>query len=285
MAIENFIPEVWSDEMIDRWENEVVFPHLVSRKYEGDARKGNVVHLTGVVAPTVKDYKTGVLMTDDETPVAIPRTTKADEISDTGVDLLIDQEKSFDFKVHDIDRVQAAGSFQDYTDAAGDGLATDSDAFLGALLVAGGTSMTAAAVTTGDAAWDKIVEARKFLQKAKVPAANRVLAINAEFEELLLKAGSKLTSFNTSGDTNGLRDATLGNILGFRVVSAPNLPAAAGDKPRFVAFHQSAAAYVSQLDSIEALRDNDSFADRIRGLHVYGGKVIKSAGIRVFTAS
>lgn len=283
MALDNFIPEIWADEMMDRWENEVVFPHLVSRRYEGDARKGNVVHLTGVVAPTIKNYKTGVLLDAADNPIS--RTTKADEISDTGVDLLIDQEKSFDFKVHDIDRVQAAGSLQDYTNAAGDGLATDSDTFLGSLLVTNGTSMTAAAVATGNAAWDKIVEARKLLQKAKVPAANRVLAINPEFEELLLKADSKLTSFDTSGDTNGLREATLGKILGFRVVSAANLPNAAGDKPRFVAFHQSAAAYVSQIDTIEALRDGESFADRVRGLHVYGGKTIKAQGIRVFTAS
>ena len=57
MAITNFIPEIWADETIDRWENEVVFPYLVSRKYEGIARKGNVVKLTGVISPTVRDYK------------------------------------------------------------------------------------------------------------------------------------------------------------------------------------------------------------------------------------
>jgi hypothetical protein len=42
---------------------------------------------------------------------------------------------------------------------------------------------------------------------------------------------------------------------------------------------------VSQLDSIERMRDNDSIADRVRGLHVYGGKVVRATGIRVFTAS
>lgn len=281
MAITNFIPEIWSDELLDRWEAENVFANLVSRKYEGDARKGNVVHLTGVVAPTIKNYKTGAL--SDGSGGTISRTTKADEISDTGVDLLIDQEKSFDFKVHDIDKVQAAGSLTDYTDAAGDGLASDSDTFIAAMLATNGTAMTAAAVTTAAQAWDQIVEARKLLQKAKVPAANRVLAINAEFEALLLKNDAKITSFDTSGDSNGLRNATLGNLLGFRVVSAANM--AEQTKPGFIAFHQNAAAFVSQLDTIEPMRDNDSFADRIRGLHVYGGKVVKAAGVRVFTAS
>ncbi|GAA5198541.1 P22 phage major capsid protein family protein [Microbacterium jejuense] len=282
MAVTNFIPEIWSDQLLDRWEAEAVFPQLVSRKYEGDARKGNVVHLTGVVAPTIKNYKTGVV--SDGASGTIARTTAPDEISDTGVDLLIDQEKSFDFKVHDIDRVQAAGSFQDYTDAAGDALAADSDSFIAAMLATNGTAMTAAAVTTGDAAWDQIVTARKLLQKAKVPASNRILAINPEFEELLLKASSKLTSFNTAGDTDGLRNATLGNILGFRVVSALSIPDSSS-KPRFIAFHQSAAAYVSQIDEIEGMRDQNSFADRVRGLHVYGGKVVKATGVRVFTAS
>ena len=166
MAITKFIPQIWSDQLLDRWEAEAVFPQLVSRKYEGVAAKGNVVHLTGVVAPTIKNYKTGVV--SDGASGTIPRTTAPDDISDTGVDLLIDQEKSFDFKVHDIDKVQAAGSFQDYTDAAGDGLAADSDTFLGALLATGGTAMAAAAVTTPDQAWDQIVSARKLLQKANV---------------------------------------------------------------------------------------------------------------------
>lgn len=282
MGISNFIPEIWSDELLDRWEAEAVFASLVSREYEGIAAKGNTVHLTGVVAPTIKNYKTGVLKDSDDN--AIARTTSADEISDTGVDLNIDQEKSFDFKVHDIDRVQAAGSLQEYTNAAGDALATDADSYIASMLVTNGTAMSAAAVADGDAAFNQIVQARLELQKAKVPAANRVLAVNAEFEALLLKADSKLTGFDTSGDTNGLRNATIGNLLGFRVVSAANIPDSSS-KPRFIAFHQRAAAFVSQIDSVEALRANDSFADRVRGLHVYGGKVVRATGVRVFTAS
>ncbi|SDT85042.1 hypothetical protein SAMN04488548_11422, partial [Gordonia westfalica] len=67
--------------------------------------KGNTVHIPGVVAPAIKDYK------------ANNRTTSADAITDTGVDLLIDQEKNFDFKVDDIDAAQSAGSLAPYTDA------------------------------------------------------------------------------------------------------------------------------------------------------------------------
>ncbi|MEA9983654.1 P22 phage major capsid protein family protein [Subtercola sp. RTI3] len=273
MTVANFIPSVWSDQTIDRWVAEVVFPTLVSRKYEGIAAKGNVVKLTGVVAPDITDYK------------AAGRVTSAQNIGDTGVDLLINQEKSFDFKIDDIDATQAAGSFGDWTNAAGDALATDSDAFIGGLLITNGTALAGspATPTSGDAAWNLLVSARKQLQKAKVPAANRVVGINAEFEALLLQANSKLTAFDTSGDNNGLREATIGKILGMRIVSAANLPVV--NYPQFVAFHQNAAAYVSQLDKVEALRANDSFADRYRGLHVYGGKVIKPTGVVYYTGS
>ncbi|SDT88603.1 hypothetical protein [Gordonia westfalica] len=64
-----------------------------------------------------------------------------------------------------------------------------------------------------------------------------------------------------SGDNNGLRNGTIGSLLGFvccRRTTCPTTP------PRFVAFHPEAAAYVSQLDKVEALRADNSFADRLR---------------------
>lgn len=268
MAIDNFIPELWEAAMLERWVNQAIFPALVNREYEGTATKGNTVHITGVVQPAVKDYKNN------------GRTTSADAISDTGIDLLIDQEKNFDFYVDDIDRTQAAGNFAPYTDAAGDALVQDADEFIAQMMVDHGTALPGSAPTTGNTAFDLVRDARKALSKNKAPSDGRVLAVNAEFEGLLLGADSKLTNFNTSGDNNGLRNATIGSLLGFRVVTSNNLPDT--DTPQFIAFHQRAAAYVSQIDTVEGLRATDRFADRIRGLHVYGGKVVKAEGVIVF---
>jgi hypothetical protein len=268
MSIDNFIPELWEAAMLERWVNMTVFPALMIRDYEGTATKGNTVHITGVVQPEIKDYKQA------------GRTTSADAISDTGIDLLIDQEKNFDFYVDDIDRVQAAGSFAPYTDAAGNGLVQDADEFLAQMLVDHGTALPGSAPTTGDQAFDLVRDARKALTKNKAPNDSRVLVVNAEFEGLLLGANSKLTNFNTSGDNEGLRQGTIGGLLGFRVVTSNNLPDS--DSPQFVAFHQRSAAYVSQIDTVEGMRANDRFADRIRGLHVYGGKVLKPEGVLVY---
>lgn len=268
MAIDNFIPELWAAAMLERWNAMIVFPALVNREYEGLATKGNTVHITGVVQPQVKDYK------------AAGRTTSADEISDTGIDLLIDQEKSFDFYVDDIDRTQAAGTFAPYTKAAANGLLQDADQFIALQMVNYGTALPGANPTDGDDAFDLIRDARKKLNKADVPADGRVLVVNAEFEGYLLGADSKLTGFDTSGDTQGLRMATLGSLLGFRVITSNNLPES--DSPQFLAFHPEGAAYVSQIDTVEGMRAQNKFADRIRGLHVYGGKVIRPEGVVCF---
>ncbi|AHH20850.1 putative bacteriophage protein [Nocardia nova SH22a] len=268
MAITHFIPELWAAQMLDRWTAMTIFANLVNREYEGIAAKGNTVHITGVVAPAVKDYKGN------------NRTTSADAISDTGIDLLIDQEKNFDFYVDDIDRVQAAGSLDPYTDAAGDGLAQDTDQFLANVLVDHGTALPGTAPSDGDDAFDLVRDARKALNKANAPADGRVLVVNAEFEGLLLGANSKLTAFDTSGDGAGLRQGTVGSLLGFRVVTSNNLPDT--DSPQFIAFYPRAAAYVSQIDTVEGMRADNKFADRVRGLHVYGGKVVKPEGVHVF---
>lgn len=271
MAFNYFIPELWSDMLLEAWTAETVFANLVNREYEGLAAKGNVVHIAGVVPPTVKDYK------------ANNRQTSADAVSDTNVDLLIDQEKAIDFLVDDIDRVQAAGSLEAYTRAGATALATDSDQFLADLLVDNGTALSGSAPSDGDDAFDLIAKALKELTKANVPNVGRVVAVNAEMAYWLRSSGSKLTSVDTSGDPAGLRAGTIGYLLGARIVESNNFRDS--DDEQFVAFHPSAAAYVSQVDTVEALRDQDSFSDRIRALHVYGGKVVRPTGVVVFNQS
>jgi hypothetical protein len=271
MTVTHFIPEIWSAYILERYVQANVFAALVDRKYEGDATKGATVHIPGIVAPVVHDYK------------GAGRTTSADDITDTGVDIQIDQEKSIDFYVDDIDNTQATTSLLPlYTDGAGDSLATDADQFIANMLVANATAMPFTSdPTTGDAAFDVIRDARKQLNKTAVPDDGiRVAVVNDEFEGLLLGADSKLTAYDTSGDTQGLRNATVGGLLNFRIVRSSNLPET--DSPQAVFFHPRAAAFVSQIDQMEGMRAQDKFADRVRGLHVYGGKVVKPAGVAVF---
>jgi hypothetical protein len=268
MGATNFIPQVWSDTLEDRWVDRAVGPNLVNRDHEGEATKGNTVKLTGVVTPEVKDYK------------AAGRTITPDDVSDTNIDLPIDQEKAFAFYVDDIDKAQAAGSMEEYTNAAGDALVTDSNQSLFQTMSAQGSALSGSAPTDGNSAFNLVRDAWKQLSKAKAPNDQRVLVANSEFAGYLLGADSKLTAFDTSGDGEGLRNATIGNLLNFRTVVSDDLPEV--DGPAFLAFHSRAAAYVGQINEIEALRAPNKIADIVRGLNVYGSKVVKANGVWVF---
>jgi hypothetical protein len=268
--------------MLVGFRRKAIFAGLANREYEGEARSGNTVKITGVVDVAVKDYKAGAL--PDGAGGTLPRTTTPDEITDTTIDLLINQEKNFDFYVDDIDRVQAAGKLTPYTDSAAAGLVEDSDKFLAALLFLQGTAVTpGAAATDAKTAWNVIRDLRKALNKANVPMGERVFVANAEFSALLEENDSKLMAANTSGTTDGLREAELPRILGFDGFGSENLPTV--NKPSIVAFHKSALAYVSQIEKTEAMRAQNKFADRLRGLHVYGGKVLRPTAVAHWTAA
>ena len=193
---------------------------------------------------------------------------------------MIDQEKSFDFLVDDIDRVQSDQSFDAYTDSASLGLVEDAEEFLTAMLSTGGTKVSGATAPTDWAsAYGVVLKVRGELTKAKVPQANRVLLINASFEQYLLSDGSKLTTFDKSNSSDGLREATIGRLLGFDVVTSPWMD---DSKPTAIGLHTRSVAFVSQVEKIESLRAEHKFADRIRGLHVYGGKILRPTAVQVY---
>lgn len=268
MSVDNFIPELWAASLLEQWNAENVFANLVNREYEGQATKGNTVHITGVIAPTIHDYK------------ANDRTTTPDTITTTQTDLLIDQEKNYDFLIDDIDNVQVAGDLGPFTQAAAEGLVGDSDLYIANKMVQDGQTLAYSNITTGDGAFDVFGDAQLALNKNKVPVMGRVAIINPKFNRLLVDADSKLTAVDTSGDPAGLREGTIGRILGFRTVLSLHLPES--DSPQAVFYHPRAVAYVSQIEKPEARRWENGFYDRIMGLHVYGAKVVRPEGVQVF---
>ena len=281
MTLANFNPIIWNSQMLLDFRQIAIAAGLVNREYEGDARSGNTVRVNTAGAIAIKDYKTGLL--ESAPGVFIPRTTKPDPVQSTKADLLIDQEKSFDFLIDDIDRAQVAGSLDSYTRSAAEGMAEDADKFILAAISSTNAHQAASAVTSGDLAFDAIGLLRKVLNKNKVPQGNRVVVINAEFESQLLKAASRITNVDQSGSPEGLRNANVGRLLGFDVYVSENLPNVA--KPQAVAWYKPAFSFVSQIEKTEPLRDTDSFSDRLRGLHVYGAKAFRPTGIVAFTAS
>lgn len=279
MSLDNFIPELWSASILENFHNDAVLVGMANRQYESAFTAGSKIHIPGIVDVKVKDYKTGAVERAGGGG-KIPRTTVPDAVESTGIELTIDQEKSFDFLVDDIDRAQVNQSLDAYTKSAATGLVEDAETFLTAILTSKGTAATGITNPTDWAsAYTAILKLRGKLSAAKVPAMERVLLINAAFEEHLLSDGSKLTSFDKSNMTEGLREATIGRLLGFDVVTSPWLDNA---KPMAIGFYKPAIAYVSQVEKTESMRAEATFADRVRGLHVYGGAVLRPTAVQVF---
>ena len=281
MTLTHFIPELWSASILENFRRDTVLVGMANREYEKAFTAGSKIHIPGIVDVKVKDYKTGAVTASGGAKV--PRTTVPDAVESTGIEITIDQEKSFDFLVDDIDAAQANQSLDAYTKSAAAALVEDAETFLTAMLTSQGTAVTGIANPTNwETAYAAILKLRGKLSAEKVPAMDRVLLINAAFEEFLLSDGSKLTSFDKSNMTDGLREATIGRLLGFDVVTSPWLD---NTKPMAVAFHKSSVAYVSQVEKTESMRAEQTFADRVRGLHVYGGAVLRPKAIQVFKAA
>lgn len=268
MAVTNFIPTVWSAAILENFQTAQAIIPTLNRQYEGDVAPGNTVKITGITTPNVQDYSS-------------TRTLTIDALSDSTQSLVINQEKAISFKVDDIDRVQAAGSFEPVTADAGAALAQDAEAYVIAQMKANGTSAGTAAITTPALAFAAVVTMRQALGKAKIPAGNRFLVVSPEFASLLLAEGSKLTSANTAGTDGELRNGVLGNLLGFTVIEHPLLTHTA-NRPAAIAYHGPSVGYVGQIAKTEGGRMELAFADYIRSLNVYGAKVLRATAVQTY---
>ncbi len=267
MAVTNFMPTIWSSAILENFKSAQSIIPTVNRQYEGEVAPGNIVKITGITTPSIQDYSSS-------------RTLTIDALSDSTQSLSINQEKAFSFKVDDIDRVQAAGSFEPVTADAGRALAEDAETYVIAQMKANGTSAGTSAITTADHAFAAVVAIRQALAKAKVPASQRYLAVSPEFASLLLSSGSKLTTADVT-TTGELRNGVIGNLLGFTVIEHALLTHTS-NRPAAIGYHGPSVGYVGEIAKTEGGRMELAFADYIRSLNVYGAKVLRPTAVQTF---
>lgn len=280
MAIENFIPELWNAAIHEPYEKNLVYAQstIANSNYLGQITgMGDTVHITSITAPTVKDYTKG-------TPITV------DELGDTRTTLTIDQGKYFAVRVHDIDKVQAAGDFQGpATRAAGIALRDGADIYVAGLLKDGALAANKLGTlqvidddpsrVDGDqlTAFKVLVRLREKLDAQSVPTAGRYVVVGPKTYSGLLM-DPRFTKVDESGTVEGLRNGIVGRAVGFDVLVSNNVPSTAG-RELAIAGVPDAFAFASQLVETEALRDPEHFGDIVRGLNVYGGAVVRPEGI------
>ncbi|MFI0897746.1 P22 coat protein - protein 5 domain protein [Streptomyces sp. NPDC020983] len=275
MAITRFRPEIWSARLLVATRKALVYggPGMVNRDYEGEiSQAGDTVRITSIGDPTIGDY--------------VPNSTviSPEELTDAQRTLTVDQAKYFAFKVDDVDARQAAGNVMpEAMTRAAYKLADTQDQYLAGLYtgivsanVLGSTGSPIDTHTTVTDAYDKVlVPLRTRLAKANVPTEGRFVVVSPEFTASLL-LDPRFIKANESGDGGSARlNGFVGRAAGFNIVESNNTPNPASDTQVIIAGTNAAISLAEQINKTEAYRPESSFSDAVKGLMLYGAKLVR----------
>lgn len=277
MSTEKFIPQVWSAKTLDVLENALVYSKLFNTDYEGEITDaGDTVHIAQIGVPTIKDYTRGSAI------------DSAEDVSVTDQTLTIDQAKYFNIAVDDVDAVQSKVSLLDTaTQRAAYGFADECDGYLADLLAASagikiGTADNPVAVTAANA-YETLVTIKTRLDMANLPKQGRVVIVPPEFEGFMLLDSRFVNVTNQSEQR--LTEGTVYKAAGFEVAVSNNCPAPKTDVLQVVASSPIQGTFAQQILKTEAYRPEGGFSDAVKGLHVYGAKVLHPKAVCCATVS
>ncbi|MBH0778817.1 P22 coat protein - protein 5 domain protein [Nocardia bovistercoris] len=281
MAI-GFVPEFWADQVQVPYDNALIFgqPKVANRNYEGQIQEqGDTVHVSSIGAPDVRPYNKNTDMTTDQ-------------LSDSADAMVIDQGEYFSFYVNDVEKVQAAANFDDPALAqAGEKLQNAADLYAYGLLKAGVLAANKLGrVTVVDAKPDKattgqtdiytvLVKLREKLDRKSVPKLGRYAALSPELVSPLL-LDERFIHADKLGQAGPLLNGQVGRVAGFDILESNNVNKVGGagaDKDDYVmvAGVNAALSFANQISKVERLRAQGRFADIVRGLNIYGGKIFR----------
>ena len=281
MALTRFIPQVWAANLLVALQKSHVFaqPGVVNRDYEGEiAQFGDTVHITMISDPTIGTY------------VANSTTITPNELTDAARSLTIDQAKFFAFQVDDIDRRQARGDVMQQAMTRSAYLLRDVvDQYFAGLYTqaASANSLGTVSVTssTPTDCYDKVLVPLKVsLDQSNIPPEGRWIVLPPWLHGRLLLDG-RFIKANESADPSALRNGEIGRAAGFTVLTSNNLVNVTGDDWAVLAGTDIAMSFAEQIVSVEAYRPQNSFSDAVRGLHLWGGKVIRPEALATATVS
>ena len=260
----NFIPEVFSKLLQAKFYKKSILPEISNTDYEGEiSGQGDKVVIRTVPAVTINNYA-GTITTQ--------------ELTTAKVEMLIDKAKYYSFKVDDVLAAQADINLLEgaSTDAAeGMRIAVETEvlagAITGATTIGSQTTITAANILTN------ILTMSKQLDELNIPEEGRFIVLSPEF--ISLPKQSELRQAYLTGDgTSPLRNGLVGMVDRFRVFQSNMVYTAASGADsgytHVLAGHPKALSFASQFTNTETVRMESTFGDQVRGLKVYGSKVV-----------
>jgi len=285
-AYQNFIPEIWSRRLQAMLFTDTVMMQCVNRNYEGEIKNaGDTVNILAAGEVAVNSLHGD--------------TISYDEIAPSKQQLVIDQKKFFAFKINDVASAQSGVDIMEaHLANAKKAIEVDQDSYLLSLYTEADEqnvrgSSDEAVVLTPDNVYGEFVELAKILKNANAVSlgsnpvnpigaskcANPWVVINPDVEAILLQSQQFTSSFQIAEKT--VRDGAIGRIAGMDVLVSTNLKADAKGAIPLLAGTNAAITFASQVAKIEKIRDINTFSDLVRGLYLYGAKVVQPAALAV----
>ena len=262
MAVTNFIPTIWSKKFLDELELECKLVDNCWREYEGDAKYAGSVKILGIGDVTIGTY------------------AKADitiqEVNDNGQLLTIDQAKYFAFVFDNVDKAQSVPGLMEGTRAEGiRGLAQARDAYVASLIKGATTNVTTATALSEEGVKAAVDAA---LVKLKERNCNEDMVIELTPAAAMMFLNS--LTIKSTDNPEYIKKGVIGYYHGCKVIESNGL--AKDSTYAYCAIRaKKAIAFVGQLEKVEAMPMERRFGDLIKGLDVYGGKVIDAARLEV----
>ena len=276
----NFIPEIWSGKLIENFYDATVLAAIANTDYEGEIKAhGDTVNIRTTPEITINDYVKG-------------QTLSVENPDKPKLQLLIDKGKYFACVEDDVDQVQSDIALMDmWSKDASERMKINIDTdVLGNIAadVPAANKGTAAGRISGDidlgvastpnaidasTAIAEIINHGTVLDEQNVPESDRFMVIPAKMAGFIKQSDLKDASITGDGSTP-LRNGRLGMIDRFTLYVSHNLPKS-GSEFTIFSGHKVSLTFASQMTNMETLRSETTFGDIIRGLQVYGYKVVK----------
>lgn len=281
MAINTFIPQIWSARILLALEKSFRYaqPGVVNNDYEGEIRQaGDTVKIQSVGDPTIFTYTKNVDMPAPET------------LTDATRSLVIDQSPGFNFQVDDVDKAQARGSavMDVALHRAGYKLADVADSYVANLMAAASTNTigtTAVPIeVTPTNAYDQLIKMKIKLDKALAPTEGRFAIVPSWFTGALASDSRFIGTRGLDANTV-LLNGMVGQAAGFNLIESQNVPNTTATKYKIVAGVDGATTFATQINETKAYQPERRFGDAVKGLQLYGAKVIRPEELVVLTAN
>jgi len=306
----NFAPEIFSQKVLKFFRRASVVEDITNTDYAGEIENfGDTVKIIKEPTVSVAAYQRGSVvnpqdLADDQISMVVDNANafafKIDDIeerhSHVNFEALATSSGAFALK-----RKYDAAVLQHISDAAGIAASAVSGTTLTTTAAAGtlGTANAPINVETNDNGINLMLAMARLLDDESVPEENRWFVAPPIFYEKMFQAGNKIAEVQVTGDAssplrNGL--AINGSFAGFRCYKSTALNstggtdqvtltdgsatlAVDGSENVVLAGHMSAVATASHIAKTEVVRSTESFSDVIRGLHVFGRKVLRQEAV------